>query len=69
MEAEKYLITKERLSQAMNGEKNLKKVVTDITTILREHNLDVQPETAFDVMVFTLETLYLEKFKISKYVQ
>ncbi len=69
MEAEKYLATKERLSLAVNGENELKTIVTDITKVLSAHNLDLQPETAFDVMVFTLETLHLERFKVSEYVQ
>lgn len=69
MNAEKYLKEKEWLSQALNGEENLKNAVTDITAVLKKFNLDAQPRTAFDFMIFTLETIHLEKFTVSDFVQ
>lgn len=68
MEADRYLRTKQRLSQALNGEDQLNGVVTDITELLRRYNLDCQPETAFDVMIFALETIHLGKFTVSDFV-
>ncbi len=62
MNAAKYLRDKERLSQALNGQDALDSVVTDITSALQKYNLDMMPETAFDVMCFTLETIHLGKY-------
>jgi len=62
VDAAKYLRDKGRLSQALNGQENLDGAVTDITNALQKHNLDMMPETAFDVMCFTLETIHLGKY-------
>lgn len=68
MTAEKYLLEKERLSQAMGSQEKLKSVVTDITETLKTHNLDGMPETAFDLMVFTLETIHLGKLDVTRFL-
>lgn len=68
MDAEKYLKTKQRLSQALNGEEKLEELVTGIINTLSRYNLDVQPETAFDVMVFTLESLHLKNLQVSQFL-
>lgn len=68
MNAETHLRTKQRLSQVLNGEEHLKELVNDITEVLCKYNLDVQPETAFDAMVFTLESLHLNRLQISKFL-
>ncbi len=65
MTAEKYLLKKERLSQAMNGQENLESAVTAITDALKKYNLDGMPETAFDLMCFALETIHLERFNVT----
>lgn len=62
MDATKYLKEKERLSQALNGQKNLDGAVTAITDALKKYNLNMMPGTAFDVMCFTLETIHLGKY-------
>ena len=64
MDAEKYIQDKKRLSQALNGQENLDSVVTAITNALKKHSLDKMPVTAFDVMCFTLETIYLQKYSL-----
>lgn len=69
MTAEKYLREKERLSQALGSPEKLKGVTTAIVDTLTKYNLDGMPETAFDVMCFTLETIHLEKFDVKKLVQ
>lgn len=68
MTAEHYLQEKERLSQALHGQDNLYGAVTTITDALKKYNLDLMPETAFDVMCFTLETIHLNSFNFSKFV-
>ena len=60
--AEKYLMEKERLSRALNGQENLDGAVTAITDALKEYNLNLMPGTAFDVMRFTLETIHLQNY-------
>ena len=60
--AEKYLMEKERLSQALNGQENLDGAVTAITDALKKYNLNLMPGTAFDVMRFTLETIHLQNY-------
>ena len=66
MDAEKYLAEKQRLSQAMNGQENLDSVVTAITDALKRYNLNLMPGTAFDVMMFTLETIHLGSYNAPK---
>lgn len=68
MTAEHYLHEKERLSRALNGQDNLDGAVSAITDALKKYNLDLMPETAFDVMCFTLETIHLNSFNFSKFV-
>ena len=68
MTAEHYIQEKDRLSQAMNGQDRLLEAVSDITKALSKYNLDIMPETAFDVMRFTLETIHLEKFNPEKFL-
>lgn len=60
--AEKYLMEKERLSRALNGQENLDGAVTAITDALKKYNLNLMPGTAFDVMRFTLETIHLQNY-------
>lgn len=67
MDAERHLKEKERLNQALNG--NLDQAVEDIIAALRESNIDYSPEIAFDVCVYAIEELHLEKLNFSKYVQ
>lgn len=62
MDAEKHLMEKERLSQALNGQENLDGAVTAITDALKKYNLNLMPGTAFDVMRFTLETIHLQNY-------
>ena len=64
MDAAKYLREKERLSQALNGQENLDSVVSAITDTLKKYNLSLMPETAFDVMCFTLETIHLGNYDL-----
>lgn len=68
MTAEHYIQEKKRLSQSMNGQDRLLEAVSDITKTLSKYNLDIMPETAFDVMRFTLETIHLEKFNPEKFL-
>ena len=63
MNAELYLMEKERLSQAPNGQDNLDGAVTAITEALKKYNLNLMPGTAFDVMRFTLETIHLGNYE------
>ena len=63
MNAELYLMEKERLSQALNGQDNLDGAVTAITEALKKYNLNLMPGTAFDVMRFTLETIHLSNYE------
>ena len=60
--AEKYLMEKERLSRALNGQENLDGAVTAITDALKKYNLNLMPGTAFDVMRFTLDTIHLQNY-------
>lgn len=60
--AEKYLMEKERLSRALNGQENLDGAVTAITDALKKYNLNLMPGTAFDVMRFTLKTIHLQNY-------
>ena len=60
--AEKYLMEKERLSRALNGQEILDGAVTAITDALKKYNLNLMPGTAFDVMRFTLETIHLQNY-------
>lgn len=62
VDAEKYLVEKKRLVEAFNGEDNLEKVVTDITEVLQKYHLDVMPHTAYETIVYTLQTIHLNKF-------
>lgn len=68
MTAEHYLREKERLSQALHGRDNLDSAVSDIADTLKKYGMNLMPETAFDVMCFTLETLHLNGFNLSKFV-
>lgn len=67
MDAERHLKEKERLNQALNG--NLAQAVEDVTAALRKNNIDYSPGIAFDVCVYTIEELHLEKLNLSKYAQ
>lgn len=67
MDAERHLKEKERLNQALNG--NLARAVDDVTAALRKNNIDYSPGIAFDVCVYTIEELHLEKLNLSKYAQ
>ena len=67
MDAERHLKEKERLNQALNG--NLARAVEDVTAALRKNNIDYSPGIAFDVCVYTIEELHLEKLNLSKYAQ
>lgn len=67
MLAERHLKEKERLNQALNG--NLAQAVEDVTAALRKNNIDYSPGIAFDVCVYTIEELHLEKLNLSKYAQ
>lgn len=69
MDAEHYVIEKERLTCELHGKENLEKAVADITIVLHRHNLDSTPETAFDLFCFILETLHLSKFNLSERMQ
>lgn len=64
MTAEHYIQEKERLSQALNGQDRLMEAVKDITATLEKHNINLMPGTAFDVVVFTLETIHLGKIDL-----
>lgn len=67
MNAEKHLKEKERLNQALNG--NLAQAVGDVTAALRKNNIECSPGIAFDVCVFTIEEIHLEKLNFSKCAQ
>lgn len=67
MDAERHLREKERLNQALNG--NLARAVDDIIAALRKNNIDYSSGIAFDVCVYAIEELHLEKLNLSKYVQ
>lgn len=67
MNAERHLREKERLNQALNG--NLARAVEDIIAALRKNNIDYSSGIAFDVCVYAIEELHLEKLNFSKYVQ
>jgi hypothetical protein len=67
MKAEQYLKRKESLSLALNGQDRLMDAAKDIEETLTKYNLDSMPETAFDVMCFTLETIHLRKINLSKF--
>ena len=67
MDAERHLKEKERLNQALHG--NLAPAVEDVTAALRKNNIDYSPGIAFDVCVYTIEELHLEKLNLSKYAQ
>lgn len=67
MDAEKHLKEKERLNQVLNG--NLSQAVEDVTAALRKNNIEYSPGIAFDVCVFAIEELHLEKFNLSKCAQ
>lgn len=64
MTAEHYLSEKKRLSQALNGQDRLMEAVNDITEVLEKHNIRLMPGVAFDVVVFTLETIHLGKINL-----
>lgn len=65
MTAEKHIKKKERLNLALSG--NLKNVSNRIEEILVKNNLDSTPEIAFDVFVYTLERMHLERFNHQKF--
>ncbi|MEY8321869.1 hypothetical protein AAK894_12500 [Lachnospiraceae bacterium 46-61] len=61
MNAEKYVINKERLNNALNG--RLEDITNDIQEVLKKYNIELIPELSYDVFCFTLETLHLDKLK------
>lgn len=67
MNAEKHLREKERLNQALNGK--LAQATEDIVAALRKNNIEYSPGIAFDVCVYAIEELHLEKLNLSKYAQ
>ena len=67
MKAEQYLKRKESLSLALNGQDRLMDAAKDIEETLTKYNLDSMPETAFDVMCFTLDTIHLRKINFLVY--
>jgi hypothetical protein len=66
MDPEKYLRFEKLLIQSMGGEERFKAAITDITTTLRRHNLDMMPELASDMFCHTMETIHLKTFSLPK---
>lgn len=62
MNAEKYIINKERLNNALNG--RLESITNDIKEVLEKYNIEFMKELSYDVFCFLLETLHLDKLDI-----
>lgn len=62
MNAEKYIINKERLNNALNG--RLESITNDIKEVLEKYNIESMKELSYDVFCFLLETLHLDKLDI-----
>lgn len=65
MNAEKYVIDKERLNNALNG--RLENITNDIKEVLKKYSIESMPELSYDVFCFILETLHLDKLDIDSF--
>lgn len=65
MNAEKYVIDKERLNNALNG--RLENITNDIKEVLEKYNIESMKELSYDVFCFILETLHLDKLDIDSF--
>lgn len=65
MNAEKYVIDKERLNNALNG--RLENITNDIKEVLKKYSIEPMPELSYDVFCFILETLHLDKLDIDSF--
>lgn len=65
MNAEKYVIDKERLNNALNG--RLENITNDIKEVLKKYNIESMKELSYDVFCFILETLHLDKLDIDSF--
>lgn len=64
MDAEKYIRNRKRLNQATH--QNLDEITQKLGNVLKAYNIDVMPETAFDVCCYVIESLYLERLNLPK---
>ena len=62
MNAEKYIINKERLNNALNG--RLESITNDIKEVLEKYNIESMKELSYDVFCFLLEALHLDKLEL-----